>query len=113
VFGIGEAGLGYQSAQLLNAFADVASRPQDPAARQVALARAQDAAAAFRNAGSQIESLQAGVASELKTSVKAVNALAQTVADLNRQIANALAIRRTICSTSATRRWPRSASTCR
>ena len=90
VFGIGEAGLGYQSAQLLNAFADVASRPQDPAARQVALARAQDAAAAFRNAGSQIESLQAGVASELKTSVKAVNALAQTVADLNRQIANAL-----------------------
>lgn len=90
VFGIGEAGLGYQSAQLLNAFADIASRPQDPAARQVALARAQDAAAAFRNAGSQIESLQAGVASELRTSVKAVNALAQTVADLNRQIANAL-----------------------
>ena len=48
VFGIGEAGLGYQSAQLLNAFADVASRPQDPAARQVALARAQDAVRSSR-----------------------------------------------------------------
>ncbi|MBE2244059.1 MAG: flagellar hook-associated protein FlgK [Burkholderiaceae bacterium] len=90
IFGTGEAGLGYQSAQLLNAFVDVASRPQDPASRQVALARAQDAAAAFRNAGSQIETLQAGVAADLKTSVKAVNVLAQTVADLNRQIANAI-----------------------
>ncbi len=91
VFGTGESGLGYQSGQLLNAFADVASRPQDQASRQVALARAQDVAAAFRNAGSQIDTLQAGVASDLKTSVKAVNALAQTVASLNRQITNALA----------------------
>ncbi|MEO8122426.1 MAG: flagellar hook-associated protein FlgK [Burkholderiales bacterium] len=91
LFGTGESGLGYQSGQLLNAFADVASRPQDQASRQVALARAEDVAAAFRNAGSQIDTLQAGVASDLKTSVKAVNALAQTVASLNRQIANALA----------------------
>lgn len=91
LFGTGESGLGYQSGQLLNAFADVASRPQDQASRQVALARADDVAAAFRNAGSQIDTLQAGVASDLKVSVKAVNALAQTVASLNRQIANALA----------------------
>lgn len=91
LFGTGESGLGYQSGQLLNAFADVASRPQDQASRQVALARAEDVAAAFRNAGSQLDTLQAGVVSDLKTSVKAVNALAQTVASLNRQIANALA----------------------
>lgn len=91
LFGTGESGLGYQSGQLLNAFADVASRPQDQASRQVALARAADVAAAFRDAGGQVDSLQSGVVADLKTSVKAVNALAQTVASLNRQIANAQA----------------------
>ena len=91
VFGTGESGLGYLSGQLLNAFADVASRPQDLASRQVALARADDVAAGFRNAASQIDALQAGVVSDLGTSVKAVNSLAQTVASLNRQIASALA----------------------
>ena len=91
VFGTGESGLGYIAGQLLNAFSDVASRPGDTAARQVALARAADVASAFRSAGDQIERLQSGVALDLRTSVKAVNALAQTVAGLNRQIAAAKA----------------------
>lgn len=89
VFGTGAAGLGYISGELLNAFADLASRPGDTAARQVVLARAQDAATSFRAASDQIERLQGGVAQDLRTSIKTVNALAQTVADLNRQIAAA------------------------
>ncbi|MBK6866038.1 MAG: flagellar hook-associated protein FlgK [Ideonella sp.] len=91
VFGTGAAGLGYLSGELLNAFADVASRPGDTAARQVVLARAQDVASAFQAAGDQIERLQTGVAQDLRTSIATVNALAQTVADLNRQIAAAKA----------------------
>lgn len=89
VFGTGAAGLGYISGELLNAFADLASRPGDTAARQVVLARAQDVATSFRSAGNHIERLQGGVAQDLRTSIKTVNALAQTVADLNRQIAAA------------------------
>ena len=89
VFGTGASGLGYISGELLNAFADLASRPGDLAARQVVLARAQDMAAAFRAAGDNVERLQSGVAQDLRTSIKTVNALAKQVADLNRQIAAA------------------------
>ena len=91
LFGTGETGLGYLSGQLLDAFVDVASRPQDLASRQVALARATDTADRFRSTGEQIEKLQAGVTQELKYSIDAVNALAQTVAKLNQQIAAAKA----------------------
>jgi len=87
VFGTGESGLGYIGSQLLNAFADLASRPQDASARQVVLARAEDVASRYRAAGEQISAIQAGVVQDLKSSVKAVNALAQTVASLNKQIA--------------------------
>ncbi len=91
LFGTGESGLGYLSGQLLNSFVDVASRPQDAASRQVALGQAADTAARFRATGEQIDILQAGVAQDLQSSVKAVNALALTVAGLNAQIAAAKA----------------------
>ena len=91
LFGTGESGLGYLSGQLLNSFVDVASRPQDTASRQVALGQAADTAARFRATGEQIDTLQAGVTQDLKNSIKAVNALAQTVAGLNQQIAVAKA----------------------
>ena len=91
VFGTGESGLGYQSGQLIGSFTDVASQPQDPAARQVALSQAESTAASFRAAGEQIDTLQAGVTQDLKISIATVNGLAQTVAKLNRQIAAAKA----------------------
>ena len=91
LFGTGESGLGYQSGQLLNAFVDVASRPQDAASRQVAIARAGDLAASFQCRGRPDSNLQAGVRADLQTSIKAVNALAKTVAGLNQQIATAVA----------------------
>jgi flagellar hook-associated protein 1 FlgK len=86
VFGTGESGIGYAAGQFLNAFVDVANKPQDLAARQTALARAADVAARFRGAGQQIEALQAGVTADLKAAVTTVNSLAQRIADLNGQI---------------------------
>ena len=86
VFGTGEAGVGHAAGQFLNAFVDVANRPQDLAARQVALARAADVASRFRGAGEQIDSLQANVSSDIKAAVTTVNTLAARVADLKSQI---------------------------
>jgi flagellar hook-associated protein 1 FlgK len=86
VFATGESGIGYAAGEFLNAFVDVASRPQDLAARQVVLARADDVVSRFRAAGEQIETLQAGVTSEIKSAVSTVNSLAARVADLNGQI---------------------------
>jgi flagellar hook-associated protein 1 FlgK len=87
VFKTGEAGLGYAAGQLFNAFADVASKPQDASARQVALARADELAASFRSAGAQIETLQSGVTQDLKVAVASVNGLTRQIADLNNKIA--------------------------
>lgn len=89
VFAPGEQGIGYAAGQLLNAFVDVANRPQDAAARQVVLARTEELASRFRAAGEQIDTLQAGVVADLRTSVATVNSLAQRVATLNQQIADA------------------------
>lgn len=87
IFGVGESGLGHAAGQLFNAFADVASNPQDLAARQVVLSRAEELATRFRTAGNQIETLQAGVTQELKIAVNSVNGLASQIASLNAQIA--------------------------
>jgi flagellar hook-associated protein 1 FlgK len=88
VFRTGEAGLGYAAQQMFNAFVDVANQPQDSSARQVALARVGDLAARFRAASEQIDSLQTGIAQDLRTSVESINGLTARIADLNRRIAN-------------------------
>src|SRR2546421_2546442 len=87
VFAPGESGVGYAAGQFLNAFVDVANKPQDLAARQVALARASDVASRFRGAGEQIEALQANVTADIKAAAASVNTLAKQVAGLNGQIA--------------------------
>jgi flagellar hook-associated protein 1 FlgK len=89
VFPPGEQGIGQAAGQLLNAFVDVANRPQDAAARQVVLARTEELASRLRSAGAQLDSLQSGVVQDFETSIKTVNALAQRVAELNGQIAGA------------------------
>ena len=89
VFPTGEAGLGHAAGQLLNAMVDLASRPQDTATRQVALARAQELAQRYAAAGTQIESLQSGVVQDLKVAVADVNRLTQGIAAVNEQIARA------------------------
>ncbi len=87
VFVGGESGIGYSMSQFLNAFADLAARPADSATRQVVLARAQDLAVRFNSAAGQIETMQAGVTADLRTSVTAVNGLAERIAKANDQIA--------------------------
>ena len=87
VFPTGEAGIGYAAATAFNAFVDVANKPQDASARSVALARVGDLAALFRNADEQLNTLQAGVTTDLKTSVASINGLTRQIAGLNAQIA--------------------------
>ena len=88
VFPTGQAGLGYAAQQMFNAFVDVSNKPQDASARQVVLARIGDLAARFRGASDQIDSIQAGIAQDLRTSVTSINALTTRIADLNRRIAS-------------------------
>ncbi len=86
VFQTGEAGLGHAVGQLLNSFADVASKPQDISSRQVVLARADEYAARFRVASEQLAAVQTGVNQDLKGSVNSVNGLTKQIANLNQQI---------------------------
>lgn len=86
VFATGEAGVGYAAGQFLNAFVDVANRPQDLAARQVALGRAADVASRFRAAGEQMDKLQSAVTADVRAAITAVNTLSARVADINAQI---------------------------
>ena len=86
VFPLGETGVGHAVNQFINGFVDVASQPQDPASRQVVLSRAEEMSARFRQAGEQINTLQSGVAQDLKSSVAKINDLAARFAGLNAQI---------------------------
>lgn len=85
-FRTGESGIGAAAGQLFNAFVDVATNPQDASARQSALGAADDLAARFRSAADQIDALQTGVGSELRTGVASANALTTRIAQLNQQI---------------------------
>lgn len=87
LFPPGEAGLGAAVGGFLNAMVDVASRPADPAARQVVLGRAKDVATRFSSAGVQLADLQAGVVSDLVANVQVVNQLSKQIANANLQVA--------------------------
>ncbi len=91
VFGLGTEGLGYAANQFLNAMVDVSTHPNDPSARQSAMASAGQTAARFSTAGEQLDTFQAGIAMDLKTKVASVNQLAQKIADLNGSISTAQA----------------------
>jgi len=87
VFKPGAEGVGAATSELMNAFTDLANRPDDMASRQVVLARARDLADRFSDAGQSLDDVAAGVASELRVSVSQINSLARSVADVNRRIA--------------------------
>ncbi|MBZ8140141.1 flagellar hook-associated protein FlgK [Rubrivivax gelatinosus] len=89
VFPTGETGLGYSVSNFLNAMVDLASRPGDTSTREVVLARAQDVATRFNAANEQINTLQAGVTADLKTTVTEVNGITRSLAQINNQIAAA------------------------
>ena len=83
----GENGLGAASSQFFKAMVDVSSNPGDLSSRRVALARASDLAARFREAGQSLDSLQTGVATELTATVTEINGLARDIATVNQKLA--------------------------
>lgn len=86
VFQGGPDGLGASVSNMFNAFADITNAPTDLTARSVVLARADETAARFRDAFSQLNDLQLGAASQLQTDVNAVNTLAAQIARVNDEI---------------------------
>ncbi len=87
VFPTGEQGLGYATQNFLNAFSDLANLPADTSTRQVVLARAQELAVRFADAGAQIDQSQHLLREDLKTTVATVNELTSNIATLNQRIA--------------------------
>jgi len=87
IFGGGTSGLGASISDMLNAFSDVASAPTDLTARNVALTRVDETAARMRAASQSLDDLQSGLSQELQQKVDAVNSLAKSIADVNKQIA--------------------------
>lgn len=88
VFPIGSDGVGAAAGSLLNSFVDVSNNPSDSSARQVVLSQAQELSSRIRAAGDQLNTLQTGVAQDIRTTVASVNSLARQVAGLNAQIAS-------------------------
>ncbi|MFO1216919.1 MAG: flagellar hook-associated protein FlgK [Burkholderiaceae bacterium] len=87
VFQGGEQGVGYAAGEFLNAVVDMASHPQDLAARQVVLSRAGDLASRFANAGQQLDAIQTGVSDALRSAVARVNEISTNIAQVNDRIA--------------------------
>ena len=88
VFQLGENGLGAATGELMDAFTDLANRPDDLSSRQVVLARARDLADRFAEAGQALATVQDGVSAALRVSVAQINSLGQNIAEVNRRIAD-------------------------
>ena len=89
VFQSGETGIGNSISQFFSSLSDLASHPSDSASRSVVLARAQDLALRFNEAGTQLTTLQTQVNQDLQSSVSAVNSLASSIAKVNKEISAA------------------------
>lgn len=86
----GANGLGAAMGDMLNAFSDVANAPTDLTARTVVLARADELAARFRAVSANIDNLRTSLQEELVAEVRMVNSLATRIADVNREIRDAM-----------------------
>jgi flagellar hook-associated protein 1 len=88
VFQLGENGLGAATVELMDAFTDLANRPNDLSTRQVVLARARDLADRFTEVDDGLNAAQGGVAAAMRVSVQQINSLASGIAEANRRIAD-------------------------
>ena len=88
VFQLGENGLGAATVELMDAFTDLANRPDDLSTRQVVLARARDLADRFTEVDDGLNAAQGGVAAAMRVSVQQINSLASGIAEANRRIAD-------------------------
>lgn len=89
VFVGGELGIGFATGSFLNSMVDLASHPQDLAARQVVLSHAGALASRFASAGARLDAIQTGVNEELRASVTHINQIAVNIAEVNDRIAAA------------------------
>jgi flagellar hook-associated protein 1 len=87
LFAGGDDGIGQSAGALLNAMVDLASRPQDLAARNVVLGRAGELATRFSSAAAQLDDIQSGVTQELGALVTQVNEISRQIASVNERIA--------------------------
>lgn len=90
VFPTGDAGLGAAANRFLDAWGDVSLNPADPSARQVLMSRAGEFAVQMQTAGGQLDVLQAGLTQDLQMSVKSLNEMTSRLADVNKQIVEAV-----------------------
>ncbi len=88
VFQLGENGPGAATVELMDAFTDLANRPNDLSTRQVVLARARDLADRFTEVDDGLNAAQGGVAAAMRVSVQQINSLASGIAEANRRIAD-------------------------
>jgi flagellar hook-associated protein 1 FlgK len=89
IFQGGTNGLGAAVTDMMNGFSDVASAPTDLTARTVVLTRADEAAARFNDAATQLANLQTGLTTELQNAAAAVNTITTNLAAVNGQIQQA------------------------
>lgn len=89
IFKGGTNGLGAAVTDMMNAFSDVASAPTDLTARTVVLTRADEAAARFNDAATQLANLQTGLTTELINAAAAINTITTNLAAVNGQIQQA------------------------
>jgi flagellar hook-associated protein 1 len=82
----GDTALQAQLGEMWNAFADVANKPDDQAARSALMVRSTVVTDTIRNAAGQMESVWNTAHEQLNALVSEVNATAQTVAELNQSV---------------------------
>ncbi|MDE2159783.1 MAG: flagellar hook-associated protein FlgK, partial [Burkholderiales bacterium] len=88
-FQLTTGGIGASTNQLFSALSGLVNNPGDAPTRQVVIGAAQGLAANFNTIGGALDQMQASVNSQVTTTVAQVNSLAQQVAALNTQIAQA------------------------
>jgi flagellar hook-associated protein 1 FlgK len=86
LFGTTVGGLSTTLQSFYSAFSDVANNPTSTASRQALLGDAQNVAASFQNASSELNSLNTDVNSRISADVTQINSLASSISTLNQQI---------------------------
>ena len=85
-FPLGAGGLGSALNDTLNAWADVASAPNNLTARVVVIAKGEEFASRLRNTAGQLDALSRSTQQQVEGSVNVINGLAQDLAKVNQRI---------------------------
>lgn len=85
-FPLGAGGLGSALNDTLNAWADVASSPNNLTARVVVIAKGEEFASRLRNTAGQLDALSRSTQQQVEGTVNTINGLAQDLAKVNQQI---------------------------